>query len=119
MTEAAHESCGHSAGGPFLSLLSLFNAYEPVACLGEARLPRRRQVFQQSWFEYPYPIALRGDVRLGNRQERETVVTAYPSSTHTGHQRQTSWAKGLRGRHVLQNVRRDLLNLLWIRCVGN
>src|SRR5262245_50960281 len=71
MTEAAHESCGPRAGGPFLSFVSLLNTYEPVACLGQDMLPRLRQVCQQSGFEHPYPIALRGNVHLGNCQESE------------------------------------------------
>jgi hypothetical protein len=42
-----------------------------MARLGEDRSPRWRQVCQEPWFERPYPIALRGDVHLCNRQESE------------------------------------------------
>ena len=71
MTEAAHESCGHGAGGPFLSFGSLLNTYEPVACLGQDMPPHLRQACQQSRFEYPYAIAFRGNIRYSNREERE------------------------------------------------
>jgi hypothetical protein len=71
MTEATHEFCGHGVVGLFLFFLSLFNAYEPVACLGKDMPPPLRQTCQQSGFEHPYAIALRGNIYLGSRQERE------------------------------------------------